>query len=210
MLGWAATALALTAFASALWHVARRTAPVLVGTAAVAIGEWSFPTGGVRYLFPLGVVAWFAVTRRRPGLERRLAVAAVALSPWLALDLGIYTLAGSVGAAILDELAVRRIDSSDARSRWAIELIAVAIGWAACLGFLAATGRLGPTLAFVLDQQSTSAYVAQVSPVGTFLGQLRWSWQRRFRSYSSRWLCTRPHGSAAGRPMMLGSPFSLG
>ncbi|MEP6661035.1 MAG: hypothetical protein ABJD24_14055 [Acidimicrobiales bacterium] len=168
LLQWVATALALVAVASALWHISRRSAAVIVGMAAVAVVELSFGSG-FRYIYPVAIVAWFAVTRRHAGYERWLALAAIALSPWLALDLGVYTIVGASAAVVIDELAIRGLGGPRLRSRLVPELFALVVGWLGFFAFLAASGRLGPTLSFVFDQQSTTAYVAYVTPVETFL-----------------------------------------
>lgn len=165
VLTWLTSTLCLLAISSSLWRYARRATPVIVGTAAVAALDMQFYTGGPRYLIPLAAAVWFAVTRRSPGVERWLARGAVALTPLLALDVGVYTLMAVVAAVVADELCVRGLGDTTMRRRLLHEGIVVASGLFLFVIIGLIRGSLGPTTQFILDEQTTSAYVGAITPI---------------------------------------------
>jgi len=165
VVGWLISVSCLTAFSSSLWRLSQRATPVIVGTIAVAAFDLQFYTGSVRYLAPLAFATWFATTRRTKGTERWAALAAVAIAPLFAPDVGVYTLAAAAGVLIADELTVRGLGDRSCRRRVLRDCLAIGSGWSAFVLLGLIRGGIVPSLALILDVQSTAAYVGAISPV---------------------------------------------
>ena len=166
-LEWLGETLCLVAFSYCLWQFAHRTCPVIIGTSAIAALDMQFFTGGLRYLFPLAAAGLFAVTRRNSGQARWLGLAGVAVAPFIAVDVGVYTLAAAASAIVVDELYVRGLGGSRTRQRLLADGATITLSWAAFVAVSAVRGGLSPSLALVLDQRSTSAYVGSITSVAT-------------------------------------------
>lgn len=164
-LEWLGNVLGLAVICAALWRLARRPSPVIAATGVLAVIMLEFPAGGFRYLYPLATIVWFATTRRSMSAQRWMALTAVAVAPWLAFDVGLYTLIGCVVVAFVDELTTRGFADPGRGRRWLQELAIVGAGWLLFLAFLGASGRLAPTAWFVLDQQAAAAAGADVHSV---------------------------------------------
>jgi hypothetical protein len=167
-LEWLGRVVGLLAVSAALWRLGRRGGPVIVGTAAVAVAMHHF-TWGVRYLYPLAAILFFAVTRRQPGWERWLARIAVGLAPLLALDVGLYTLLGAVAAVTLDELTVRNLGNGRVRERIIPEIAVIAAGLLVTLGYLIMIGGLGASIDFIFDGSTTSYVAGYMRPIRDLL-----------------------------------------
>jgi len=166
---WLFAVVCLTALSSSLWRLSRRATPVIVGTMAVAAFDLQFYTGGVRYLAPLAFTIWFATTRRTKGKERWVALVAVSLTPLLAPDVGVYTLAAVAGVLIVDELSVRGMSDQSGKRRVLRDCLAIGAGWSAFVLLGLIRGSIVPSLALILDLQSTAAYVGAITPVAEMI-----------------------------------------
>jgi hypothetical protein len=144
-----------------------RRLPVVLGTILVAVVQLS-TSGTSRYLFPLAAVMWMASTRRAGGAQRWYALAAVAAAPWLALDVGLYAIAGAAAAVVLDEVATREPWRSRSR-RLQIEGAALALSLVALVVVLALRGQLLGNVDFVLHPSEVTAYTASISPVAALV-----------------------------------------
>ena len=170
---WIGQVLCLTALSAGLLRMGQRRWPALAATAAVAVLSMEFFTGGLRYLCPLALIVWFAAERRSGGVARWFAVGAIAVSPFLALDLGIYALVGALSVVLVDELGIRgTVASAGSRRRLLTDAAVIASGWAAMAAVFALQGRLSDTVSFVLNQKATTPYVAAVVPVSDSLSGL--------------------------------------
>jgi hypothetical protein len=170
VLEWALDAAMFAVICLALRNLAGgRRLPAVLGAVLVAVVQLTASTGGARYVFPLAAVMWMASTRRTPGLQRWLALATVAAAPLLAVDVGLYALAGVAGAVVLDELSTR--EPLRARSRrLLVEGGAVLLGVVAAVVVLALRDQLRGNVDFVLRPGEVTAYTASVTPVSTLAG----------------------------------------
>jgi len=166
---WIAVVACLTVVSSALWRLSQRATPVIIGTAAVAAFDLQFYTGGFRYLAPLAFTMWFATTRRTHGKERWFALAAVASAPLISPDIGIYTLAAVAAVLIIDELMVRGLGDRESGRRIIRDTLAIGAGWAAFIVIGLIRGGIVPSLALIVDLESTAAYVGSITPVAEMI-----------------------------------------
>jgi len=169
VLDWLSAVVCVTAFSSSLWRLSQRATPVIIGTMAVAAFDLQFFTGGVRYLAPLAFTTWFATTRRTKGKERWAALVAVAIAPLISPDVGVYTFAAAAGVLFVDELAVRGMGDRAGRRRILRDCLAIGSGWSAFILLGLIRGSIVPSLALILDVQTTATYVGSITPVAEMI-----------------------------------------
>ena len=164
-LWWACIVGLLAVAGAAFSHLAGgRRWPALVGTATLALFQFAFPLGGVRYLLPAIAVLWFAATRHDRGWRRVSAVSILVLTPWLALDMGFYAMAGALAAIVVDEWSSSASWRGDRLPRLRCEVLAGTASAALLLGLLAATGRVATSLEVILHLTDVTAADALGTP----------------------------------------------